>query len=414
MNDTIKEYFGRFGEVNSMEILENDNIQLGLIEFKMAETAARVLAIGNHCIESCNVEVKAAEPWHQPDHILNALNDYCLRAVLSNLSLADITNAANACVRFNQQAKAVFSTKHQRMDLTEFSATDAKNSIKTFGSLAHSIDITRFPNGYNYWGISCAYAPAPSPGLSPVYEPVPEPEHEPVPEPEHNSEILSTIDSCCSSILSELKLSYFMDTSNDIFYRQETHDSAFKTLKKIAFHDCRVTYIITYLLSLCSELKVLELNTCFWSSENEIVSKYEKLEELRLVRATDFNDSTLEKFIRLNPTLVKLSFIGRVGRHLKVSKTLYSIAENLPNLLELEFQDCPYDSNYAQSLRHLAKLSSLKVLKIGLCLTTAKQLCDILTTNDIPIECLGLYAGKIDKDAIRSISQMKKLKILDN
>lgn len=391
MNDKIKEYFEGFGEINSMEILERDHIQYGLIEFKKAEAAETVLRTENHCIEGCNIEARAAVAWHQPHHILNALDDYCMHEIFSNLNLVDLTNAANVCVRFNQQAKELFSAKYKRLDLTECSIENAKNSIQAFGSLAHAIDIEEFP-----------------PTIS-IYEST---EYGDVlDESENNSEILSMIDSCCTSALNEVKLIEF--DFEDTRYDKVIHDSAFSTLKKLAFYNCQLTSNVKGLLALCNELKALEFYKCSWSYEDICVSKYKNLEELRLVKRTEFDDRTFRKFITLNPTLLRLSFIELSDRDISVSKTLYSIAQKLPNLLELEFQYCSYCNDFVKNLPHLAKLTSLKVLKIDLITITAKQLSDLLTANDTPIEHLKLNFDKIDKDAIESISKMKKLKILE-
>lgn len=213
MNDKIKEYFSSFGEINSMEILQKQNAQHGLIEFKTAKTAEIVLATKNHCIEGCNVDVKVAEPWHQPDHILNALDDFCLGKVFSNLNLVDLANAANVCVRFNQQAKVLFSVKYKRLDLTQCSMINAQNAIQTFGPLARTIDIEGFPPFMDYSDdVGCIYGP------------------------ENDSGILSMIDSYCTSTLSELKLVKF--DFEDTLYGEEIPDSGFHTLEKLSFYDC--------------------------------------------------------------------------------------------------------------------------------------------------------------------------------
>lgn len=132
-----------------------------------------------------------------------------------------------------------------------------------------------------------------------------------------------------------------------------------------------------------------------------------------MIKRTEFSDRTFRTFINLNPTLLKLSFVGLDRRDISVAKTLHSIAEKLPNLLELEFRACTYSGDFAKSLAHLAKLTSLKVLKIDLTTITAKQLGDTITANGIPIEHLRLDFGEINEDAIKSISQMKNLKMLE-
>lgn len=54
--------------VNSVEIrLEND-LHYGLVEFKLAKAASAALSSTEiHRIGDSNIQVKAAEPWQQPD-----------------------------------------------------------------------------------------------------------------------------------------------------------------------------------------------------------------------------------------------------------------------------------------------------------------------------------------------------------
>lgn len=390
MSHKIEEYFARFGEVNSMEILQEGDIQYALIEFKKVEAAERILAAVNHCIEDCHVKVKAADPWHQPKQILNALNEHCLLEILSKLSLVDLTNAANVCKLFNLRARAVFSTKYQRLNLTKCSIEQAKNVIQTFGSLTHSIEINGFPESVtctsnDYYG---------SPDV--IYG------------PENDSEILSMIDSCCTGALRELKLIDY--DFEETHYGEKLHVSALSTLENLTLQSCQLTRNVKGLLKLCKELKTLEFNKCSSSHGDYCMLKYKKL-ELRLVKKPEFSDRNLKRFMTLNPTLIKLSFEA-VGRDISLSETLRSIAKHLPNLHELEFKYCSYCDDFAEGLHHFAKLTSLKILGIDLTTITAKQLCDVLTANDIPIEHLKLNFGKIDKAAIESISQMKNLKIL--
>lgn len=64
-------------------------------------------------------------------------------AILSHLDRADLTNAANVCVRFNKQAVSVFKTKFShKLEFTgDCTFKAAKNSLQTFGSLVQTIDI---------------------------------------------------------------------------------------------------------------------------------------------------------------------------------------------------------------------------------------------------------------------------------
>lgn len=83
MNDQIKYYFQRFGEVSAVEVHQEN---YGFVEFKMTESVATVLSDRIHHIDGCAVQVKVAESHHQPDHILKVLDNDCLREILSYLN----------------------------------------------------------------------------------------------------------------------------------------------------------------------------------------------------------------------------------------------------------------------------------------------------------------------------------------
>lgn len=141
MSDRITEYFKRFGNVNAVKLVQNEETFYGLMEFSTAEIAAAVLSNEVHCIDSCDVVATAAEPSHQLDYILNALADDHLREIISKLHQFDLTSAANVCNRFNQIARSIFSIKYRKLDLTQWSREQTLKSLHTFGALAQSIDL---------------------------------------------------------------------------------------------------------------------------------------------------------------------------------------------------------------------------------------------------------------------------------
>lgn len=140
--DRIKKYFEDFGEVESVEIQENKSFQSCFVQFKDAESANSAInrcghRMHGHRIEDCKVNVRAAHLLCQPDlqresmdplwipfdqdspsHILNALNDDCLRKVFKHLNANDLSSAAEVCVRFNQQVKCTFAQKYESMNLS--------------------------------------------------------------------------------------------------------------------------------------------------------------------------------------------------------------------------------------------------------------------------------------------------------
>lgn len=100
---TFYEYFTKFGTIESLRFFD----EFGYIQFESADAAEAVISRSSHRIRSfffC-VKAKAAYHWHQPDfvpmqpnqnddsHILNALDDDCLRVIFERMSLLDLTNA---------------------------------------------------------------------------------------------------------------------------------------------------------------------------------------------------------------------------------------------------------------------------------------------------------------------------------
>lgn len=193
MNDEIRMYFERFGTVKSVEVQqeESTNTHIAFIEFKFAGAAVAVLSSKRaHRIDGHKVQVKAAEPWQQPDHILNALNDDCLRSILLPLNLSDLTSAANVCLRFNEQAKSVFSIERKKkLALTDGNYEAAKASLQTFGSLAQSVHVDGSVS-------PCSFGTK---------------------RDEFETEFLNIINNCCTSQLIELQLDFELTPNSAVW-----------------------------------------------------------------------------------------------------------------------------------------------------------------------------------------------------
>lgn len=69
MADEIRDYFQKYGEVESIHLRSSpySNSRFGFVKFKDAADAAAALSKKRHQIGSCVVRVKAANSWHQPD-----------------------------------------------------------------------------------------------------------------------------------------------------------------------------------------------------------------------------------------------------------------------------------------------------------------------------------------------------------
>lgn len=371
MNET-EEYFEQFGEINYTEIYKMNNAFYGLIEFKAMETAQTVLSIGNHHIDGYKVDVKEAEPWHQPDHILNALDDDCLRTILSHLNQSDLISSANVCSRFNQLAKAVYATnKCKRLNIAHCSFEEAEKVLQTFGSLAQSIDINSFHR--------------------------------------FESEILFMITKFCT-VLKELKITDFLFGNK--LYNDLKIDSLLTKLERLSLTFCDLKKSSMDFLAICIELNVLHLNSCFFFEDIRL-PKFRKLDELRLDGGIGINNNHLNDFIALHSTLTKVTIRQHSFSYLCAPDTLRTIARNLPHLVELELNVHTFNrTEFAKSISCLGSLTSLKMLTLNLNSQSIARL-NVLTANAIPIEQMRLINGKFNIDCCKIISQMKKLKVLE-
>lgn len=400
MTDSIKVHFEQFGQINSVKIDQQTNSDtfFALVEFKLTETAAAVLSLNEtHRVDDCDVKVKAAELWQQPDHILNALYDDCLRVILFILTEPDLTNAANVCVRFNELAKTVFSDKFKQLNLNECSHEEAKNSLMTFGSLAESIDY------------KSKYATVPEGG--------------------YDGEILNMIAQYCNLVLKKLTINAFNfngELPNDV-----TFDVALSKLEILSLNNCHLQKSLKKLVSACGELKVLYIHGCLQRAADESdqcfpqFNEFNQLEELYLSNAYRLTNQFLCRIIASNSTIKKLSIVGQLDYLLpsNPSKIFDIIAQKLPHLLEFDFRIKPlkprFTEGFSELMRCLGCLKSLKVLKLDLipyglyygC--SVKKLSSILIENDgITLEHLELINARIDTKAVEDIEIMKQLKVL--
>lgn len=391
MSDKIQLYFEQFGKVNAVDIQQDDtttHTHFGLVEFKLAEAASAALSSNGmvHSIDGYDVQVKAAEPWLQPDHILNALDDYCLHAILSKLNQLDLASAANVCTRFNNQAISVFLSKFKKLNLGRNSHEEAKHLMQTFGSVAPSMKIR------------CLF--------------------------EFETDILSMIAQCSVPILKELSVDGFsigFNLPDDIKF-----DLALSKLESLTFFSCNLQHKMNQLVSACTELKVLQMENCKYDSDLFIWPEFKKLEELKLNGFPYNSTRVLKDIISVNQTITKLSLLGildvRHGVGVNHSDTVRAIAQNMPNLVELEFNLPTFRTtfnrptvfiDFAMSICCLGDLAFLKVLKLNLLQKSVAPLSAALIANATPIEHLQLINGTFDAKAIENISQMKLLKNLE-
>lgn len=140
MSDAISEFFGQFGKVKSVDIEQNGEAHYGYVQFETVEGASAALSCGMYRIANCNIQVKAAHPWQQPDLILNALPYDCMCPIFKYLNLRDLLNAAEVCVCFNKFATGEFKINHK--DVLGKELSDVEHIVSKFGSSIRSLEVS--------------------------------------------------------------------------------------------------------------------------------------------------------------------------------------------------------------------------------------------------------------------------------
>lgn len=280
--------------------------------------------------------------------ILVMLDDNCLMEIFGHLDVDDLLNVANVCIRFNQNAKSVYSLKFKKIQL-QLSPVNSDDWLLNFGSMMESVHIP------------CVA-------------------------------MLEAISKHCKS-LKNLHIAPHCRMSPFIQFVQldegllKECQPLFAHLDKLTFEDCLlVDHVKTGLIG-CQQLKSLEIkNTLLAESEIE-VNGYDRDE--RHERA------------QLMPFVI-----------LQTSELFQSIGENTPNLTELYIHVKYMDdqSNFQNDVLSLCNLRSLSVLDMHVYGESASNLMKAFAENDIPIEDLKLKDGKIDMRGIESICKIQSLR----
>lgn len=378
IDDEIKVYFEGFGEVESVETNVENDLYFGFVQFKLEEAAGLALLNGTHRIANGDVIVKAADPWHQPHHILNKLDGDCLRTILQYLDSSDLANVAEVCVLFNQLAKQAFTLKNMKLDQSNnnplLESKEFHRMMSHFGSSIQSLKI-----------------------------------HSKV-VPENVFERYTSIIAEFCTNLKEIHLESFH--TGLVFCAQLRR--IYANLDKLHLVQCSPPSDgdVADISAACLGLEVLTLNDCkLWSTESDwMQQKFRRLKEAHFYSNEQLDDEKLNTFIALNPTLTKLSV---VENGIKSAKMIRLIYEGLPDLQELHFDQITDNSaEFQRNLKILSRFSSLKVLKLNFNSSPVAPLMKAIVANGIPIEELKLRNGRIDDEAINNISKMKLITLL--
>lgn len=281
--------------------------------------------------------------------ILDILDDDCLLEIFQRLDFDDLKSVANVCIRFNQNAKKIFSSKFRTtaIGIGPF-GTEDDNLLSNFGSMMESVEL-------------------------------------------YSVNMLDRVSEHCSSlkaltIQALLPLSPFV---NFVHLNEEImrkFQSFFVNLEKLTFQNCLCTDHIKTALTNCRKLRYLKIvNNLLEEDHSEIVM---------------YCDEEIQEREELMPFA-----------NLHSSELFQTIGEHAPNLEKLKIHVKYMDdsSNFQRDMLHLSSLRSLRVLELHCYKHSVAQLMESMATNQIQLEKIMLKDGDIDIDGIQHMCKLKSL-----
>lgn len=362
--DDVGEYFARFGSVKSVSIFREGADHHNLVTFKTVEAAALVLSNPEHRIVDCDIDVKAAEQWQQPDQILNALNEHCFLKIFENLHYSDLVNAAYVCRSFERYAQYTFVQNSMTMSVYDDCIDESLKILNKFGAVAKRV----FVNS-------------------------------------SSAEVFQTVFDKCSATVENLAISGELQPMDlgDFGCR-------FVKLKSLCLLGCTFQNLDDS-IALCPEMTRLKICRGFWDGEC-ISRENPKLEKLHLFNNNPYSPTNIQlnTFVRLHPGLRKLVLIFE-QRKLSV-QIFREIGQHLRGLVKLEIKLDEFEDpdEFQENVQNLGQLSSLRVLRVDFKSMSVTPLIKALAENQVPIEELALEHGEIDTAAIAYMAELKQMK----
>lgn len=330
-------------------------------------------------IEPYETFLETAPPaQNSPAHILNILNDDCIKEILKRLkNRRDFLNAANVCKRFQYVAQTWLSHK-----TLQIGGKSRKSSTSTI-----VIDHRFLSDLYAYLSIfgECIRNIK-------WFIPIKTTENT-------CAEVFKMIANFCGKTLIRL----------DIIGRTEISiTTQFKVLERFEFHYGALDHFepprsLKYL-----RLTQLNKNSYFKINLSCLEKKFPNLLEAHLGDFTNLMPTTnwFTSFIKCNPQLEKLTLIANEHFVPYANQMIHGIGKHLINLESLHLDMFPVN---VKSLNGLNKLKCLRI-PFGY---LRKQQIDTLVAFDLPIEELEASLKTGDTYVAERISKLKKIKSLN-
>ena len=375
---------------------------IAFVLFQDANGAAAALKPRTHTLRNGKFKVLPADSWHQPEKPektaagcqfsrnqrnqrstkkldaklpaaasnefnIMSLDDDCLLAILSHLSIEDLCVVAPVCPRLRQNAEIEFRKRFKNLSLgTEQTIKQIKTILSNFGHLVKEL-LTPY-DCFNTF---------------------------------KSSSLLDLFIRYCSGTLEKLTLSQFLIQGKSL----NRSKMLFQPLKSLTLIDCKLSMKMRDAFASCHELISLKLDSCEEDYKFYYDLVFPKLETFSINFLTNIKLDKFKRFCQLHPHL----------KNLEISKCDFTnfefcevIGENLKNLEELRMDPCAVQAE----LRHLLSLTKLKVLKVDCWHTSADKFLSDLVESEIDLEYLDLTRIVISEETINILCQMTNLKTL--
>lgn len=392
--EQIHQYFSRFGGIKSLTVSFNDSSRYVFIVFEHAQSAQASVAIATHRINEklvnvylnpsygsfINIDLPLVPPHQEAStHILNTLPDECLLEIFKFLAAADLSNAADTCIKFRTIAKDTVTNRCPKMDEPTVDGMDARTlarCLRNFGACMTSYVLNckkmLYGSEQRYLDLFCRHCAS-------------------VPD--------NALESLTINNLSDQLLRNFSQPLKQLC----SH------LKYLKLKECGD---VTELLCNCTELTELWMSLVSCPGICDLI--FPKLEIFFAYLFNGvllFTNDSLGRFIRLHRTLKSIRI--PLNRQLDTA-IIRDIVLNLENLEELTFMDeWPLSRDVAEeNFMQLAQLRFLRKLHLNCSRIPLNRFFQTLAGTKTPIDNLSLQSLNLNANVERGLSMMTTVKYL--
>lgn len=322
------------------------------------------------------------------------LNDYVLRHIFDYLDETDLCSVADVCSNFKQNAQAVFHTRFmwrsfiiginrtensgtdQLVGIREFRLRQVPALMRNFASLVYSMTIDLDESVQKY-----------------------------------SLKIIELIIRYASESLYFIWLSRFVLHNETI----EVMRPLLPELRALFMAKCmfRPEFDASKMLSLCSELVVLKISSITNLNMEALNFRFHaalpKLTSFYIEDCIGTKNKSIVKFLKVNPQIQILSIEGCK----KITgRIIPSIVEYNRQVEEFTFTGNVLSTDFHEKAEQLIQLPALKALSLyGRRMHVAPVVCK-LARKQYPLEYLSLCVWNLDRHLVKSIGDLKTLKVL--